>query len=99
EAFVSELDRVRSDREEVVGCAGGNAAQPRVTDDLGGRARQGRMIVSNPSPWQRCIHGGESMLREEVFEQILAVSGERSAFRYAACGLADSIVAAEGGAH
>jgi hypothetical protein len=39
------------------------------------------------------------MLREEVFEQLLATGGERSAFRYAACGLADSACSTGDGVH
>lgn len=55
-------------------------------------------IASNPAPWQRCIHGGETMLREQVTRELVALGKVKTAFRYAACGLADSIVKTTDGA-
>lgn len=66
---------------------------------MGGRIALARSIVRSPAAWQRCLHGGESLLREEVFEAILRKDGERSAFRYAFCGLGDRLVKDARGVH
>lgn len=66
---------------------------------MGDRTRLARAIVRSPSAWQRCLHGGETLLREEVFEAILKKDGEKSAFRYAFCGLGDRLVKDANGVH
>jgi hypothetical protein len=77
----------------------GQAAAARKSDELGERARRAVSIAANPAGWQRCIHGNETMLREEVTAALLKSVGERAAFRYAACGLGDVLVSDKSGVH
>lgn len=66
---------------------------------MGASGARALLIASNPASWQRVLHGPETMLREEVTKAILRRNGERSAFRYAACGLGDRMVKDARGIH
>lgn len=66
---------------------------------VGASGERALLIAANPASWQRVLHGPETMLREEVTKAILKRHGERSAFRYAACGLGDRMVKDAKGPH
>jgi hypothetical protein len=70
----------------------GNAEASVGPDDLGERAQLALKIARNPAAYQRCIHGTETLLREEVTEQLLRIGSDKTAFRYAACGLGDAVM-------
>lgn len=66
---------------------------------MGEQGRRAVAIAANPAPWQRCLHGNETLLRECVTGAILKHGTERAAFRYAACGLGDVVVRDGSGCH
>lgn len=78
------------------GCAAPLGELTACDTALGARAL---LIAANPAGWQRCLHGNDTMLREEVTRAVLAEHGSRSAFRYAACGLGDVLVHDGRGVH
>jgi hypothetical protein len=41
--------------------------------------------------WQRVLHGGSEVVRAEVAKVLLDAKGEKGAYRYACCGLADQV--------
>ena len=66
---------------------------------LGGRGALAVSISQAPAWWQRVLHGEQTLLREEVTLALLERHGEKSAFRYAACGLGDLVVKDKNGIH
>lgn len=51
-----------------------------------------------PVAWQWVIHGSPDGLREEVVNVLLEEKGPKAAFRYACCGLGDTVKLVEGAA-
>lgn len=91
----------KSARDAVKLLDGGSAIPPGGLSALpaGPTGARANLIASNPASWQRVLHGPETMLREEVTKRILERHGEKSAFRYAACGLGDRMVKDARGTH
>ena len=81
------------------GSGGGDPPAGGCSAALGDRARLALSIAANPASWQRVLHGGETLLREEVTRALLTYRGEAAAFRYAACGLGDLMVKDKSGVH
>lgn len=99
EAALCVAPAVLADAVELCAEVGAEGPGPGGADALGELGKRALLIAQHPASWQRVLHGNETMLREEVTKALLDKHGEKSAFRYAACGLADRMVRDAGGLH
>lgn len=63
------------------------------------RAARSVELAAKPGGWQRVLHGDSAAVRSAVVRVLLRAKTTALAFRYAACGLADTLVRGESGVH